>query len=76
MATRVDDDVRNMTPQQLRQEVMKLRKAFTRELSSTGNRRCWINLLEVLPEGRIIKPLSLSRKVFIKNCECYYDRNK
>lgn len=72
---KIDEDVKQMTTAQLRQEVMKFRKAFEKELNCTGNRRCWINLLSALRK-RSIQPLSLSRGIFLKNCERYYDRNQ
>ena len=73
---KIDDDVKEMNIQQLRREVMKLRRAFRKELKSTGNRRCWINLLEALPENQCIKPLSIPRAQFLTNCGRYYDRNQ
>ena len=75
MARKIDDDVKSMTPSQLRREVMRLRSAFRIELNNTGNRRCWINLLRVLPEGKTIDALSLPREKFLGNCAIYYDRN-
>jgi hypothetical protein len=75
MSRKTDDDVKAMTPAQLRQEVMRLRSAFYTELNNTGNRRCWVNLFRALPEGRRIKPLSLRREEFLHNCAVYYDRN-
>lgn len=74
--SRLDNDVKSMSLPQLRKEVMRLRRAFRKELSYTGNHRCWITLLEVLPEGKRIKPLSLSRDVFLGNCERYFQRNQ
>lgn len=76
MARKIDEDVRKMTPGQLRQEVMRLRGAFRTELNNTGNRRCWVNLLRHLPEGQSIKALSLPRGEFLGNCATYYDRNQ
>ncbi|MEK7630278.1 MAG: hypothetical protein AAB432_02780 [Patescibacteria group bacterium] len=73
---KIDSDVKKMTPQELRKEVMRLRTAFRKELANTGNRRCWINLFEALPEGKKINPLELPRKVFLKNCQHYFDRNR
>ena len=75
MSRTLDLDIRKMDLVQLRQEVMRLRTAFRKELSCTGNRCCWINLLEALPEGRRIRPLTLAKKSFLKNCEHYFDRN-
>jgi hypothetical protein len=76
MATKVDKDLLLMNTDQLRQEVMRLRTAFRGELSDTGNRRCWITLLEVLPEGREVRPLSLPREEFLSNCARYHRRNQ
>ncbi len=72
---KLDDDVKKMTPSQLRQEVMRLRTAFRKELKHTGNHRCWVNLLQALPEGKTIQPLTLPQKKFLRNCRRYYDRN-
>lgn len=76
MSRHIDKDVKEMTLPELRQEVMRFRIAFRKELGSTGNRRCWVNLLKELPEGQSIKPLSLSREVFLANCAWYYERNQ
>lgn len=76
MTRKLDDDVKVMSPAELRQEVMRLRSAFRKELKSTGNHRCWVNLLKALPEGKAIEPLSLPRKEFLGNCSRYYDRNQ
>ena len=76
MGRKIDNDVRTMTQGQLRQEVMRLRGAFRAELNDSGNRRCWVNLLRHLPEGRSIKALSLPRDEFLGNCATYYNRNQ
>lgn len=73
---KLDPDVKAMTLPQLRQEVMRLRTAFRKEASCTGNRRCWITLLQPLPEGSTIQPLTLPRETFLRNCAHYYDRNQ
>ncbi len=59
---RIDRDVMAMNQRELRHEVMRLRGAFRKELRDTGNRRCWINLLQALPEGETIKPPLASGK--------------
>ena len=71
-----DPDLKDMSSVELRREVMKLRRAFRKELSDTGNRRCWITLLQALPEGKILEALSLPKKEFLANCESYYNRNQ
>lgn len=71
-----DPDLKDMSLSRLRREVMKLRTAFRKELAGTGNRRCWITLLQALPEGKSIKPLDLPRDQFLANCEQYHDRNQ
>jgi len=76
MSIRLDEDVKTMTPTQLRREIMRLRAAFRKELGDTGNRRCWITLLKALPEGKMIRPLSLPRHEFLANCEHYHRRNQ
>jgi hypothetical protein len=73
---KLDDDVKKMTPRQLRQELMRWRHAARKELACTGNRRCWITLIKELPEGRELDPLSLPKEEFLGNCEHYYDRNQ
>jgi len=73
---KIDADVKQMDLQELRAEVMRLRRAFRKELASTGNRRCWINLLLALPEGKKICPLSLPREQFLGNCARYFERNQ
>jgi hypothetical protein len=71
-----DPDLKDMTPAQLRREVMRLRTAFRQELNHTGNHRCWITLLQALPDGKAIQPLSLPREVFLVNCAKYHARNQ
>ena len=73
---KVDDDVKQMSEAELRKEVMRLRKAFRKELAHTGNRRCWINLMSALPEYGTIDPLALPEGVFLGNCRRYYRRNQ
>jgi len=58
MARKIDPDVRVMTTSQLRQEVMRLRTAFDKELNHTGNHRCWINLLAAQRGGEAYAALS------------------
>jgi hypothetical protein len=72
---KIDPDVKQMTPRELRKEVMRLRTAFRKELNHTGNHRCWITLLEAV-DGKIISPLTLSRDEFLENCEAYHRRNQ
>jgi hypothetical protein len=69
---KADADLLGMTPAELRREVMRLRTAFRKEASQTGNHRCWINLL---PDVNI-KPLTLSESEFIGNCKKYWKRNQ
>lgn len=70
-----DPDLLTMTKAQLRAEVMRLRKAFRKELASTGNHRCWINLLEAV-DGKKIKPIDIPMDEFLGNCKRYYKRNQ
>ena len=76
MGQRIDPDLKEMTSAELRREVMRLRRAFRKELDNTGDRRCWINLLEALPEGKTIEPLKLSSRMFLAHCEVYHRRNQ
>ncbi len=76
MPYKIDQDLKGMSRAELQQEAMRLRTAFRKELNDTGNRRCWITLLEALPEGRKIEPLSLPKEVFLKNCAQYHRRNQ
>ena len=76
MTRKIDADLKAMTAAQLRQEVMRLRSAFRLELNNTGNRRCWVNLLRALPEGRTVRTLSLPREEFLTNCALYFERNQ
>jgi hypothetical protein len=76
MSKALDSDIIKMSPAELRQELRKMRKAFRKELEDTGNCRCWINLVDALPEGKHLKPLSLKREEFLKNCAHYFDRNQ
>jgi hypothetical protein len=76
MSAKIDNDLKQMDIGSLRREVMKLRRAIRLELRHTGNRRCWINLANVLPEGGEICPLNLPEEEFLKNCARYYRRNQ
>jgi len=73
---KIDNDLKKMGLVELRREVMRLRSAFRKELNDTGNRRCWVNLLQNLPEGQKINPLSLPQKEFLNNCAQYFKRNQ
>ncbi len=73
---KIDEDLKRMDIASLKREAMKLRRAIRLELRHTGNRRCWMNLANVLPEGGEIYPLDLPEEEFLKNCARYYKRNK
>lgn len=73
---KIDKDLKEMSVKELKEEVMRLRSAFRRELDHTGNHRCWITLLSALPEGKIINALSLPEETFLRNCRRYFNRNK
>ena len=73
---KIDPDVLEMSTTELRREIMRLRRAFRKELASTGNHRCWVTLLKALPEGKEIEPLTLPRQQFLQNCGRYFDRNQ
>jgi hypothetical protein len=74
MGVKIDNDLRDMAPGQLRQEVMKLRSAIRTEVNNTGNRRCWVNFKRVLPEHKGLDPLALPECEFIGNCKQYFRR--
>lgn len=69
-------DLKTMKPAELRREIIRLRHACRKELADTCNSRCWITLLETLPEGKKLQPLSLKKEAFLKNCARYYQRNQ
>ncbi len=73
---KIDDDLKSLSDSQLKQEVMKLRRAIRLELRYTGNRWCWKNLASALPEGGTICPLDISEEDFLKYCARYYRRNQ
>lgn len=72
---RLDPDLKSMTVAELQQEVMRLRSAFRKELNDNGNRRCWVTLLQALPEGREVKPIDIPEDEFLRNCARYRRRN-
>ena len=76
MIVRMDEDLKSMTPAELRREVMRLRTAFRKEVADTGNRRCWITLLKALPEGESIDPLTMPPEEFLGHCRRYLRRNQ
>ena len=76
MSSHIDADLKEMTPAQLRREVMKWRHAARQEVCSVGNGRCWTRLITNLPEGEKLKPLTLPSAEFLKNCARYYKRNQ
>lgn len=70
----IDEDLRGMSRLDLQWEVMRMRRAFRRELNHTGNHRCWINLMEGI-DGKAIKPIDIPEDKFIANCRKYHRRN-
>jgi len=74
MGTKMDEDVKLMNLAQARREIMRLRRAFEKELNHTGNHRCFINLMEAVYNKKI-KPIDIPEDKFIANCRKYYTRN-
>jgi hypothetical protein len=71
---RHDEDVKQMTPAQLRREVMKLRRAIRKHRDADENARCWHNDLvlyaalgEEVPAGTMSGP----EDVLLQNCRRY-----
>ena len=73
-----DADLKNMTPVELRREVIKLRRGLRRWASHKNNERCWIEddrLLSLLPEKPQRGIISLPTCKFLANCQKYARRN-
>jgi len=68
-----DSDLDSMTPEQLKEEVLKLRGAIRYHRDQKGDDRCWVDdlrLYELMPEGAEgYDPTLPPEDVFLENCK-------
>lgn len=69
----IDADLANMTEEQLRAEVRKLRKAIREQRDQKGHDLCWYlpELWDVLPEREHPKPEVPPWPEFIQRCAAF-----
>lgn len=76
---KIDSDVKDMTPAQLRAEVMKYRHAARKIVKTVDNARCWVNdwkLAQLLPEKPLVPAITLPDEEFLCNCKNYLKRQR
>jgi hypothetical protein len=69
----IDQDLINMTPEQLREECQKIRDAVRKHRDSSGHDLCWFvpELWDVLPEKGRPKPYVPDWEEFLHGCVSY-----
>ena len=68
-----DQDLEDMTPEELRAEVLKLRQGIRHHRDSTGHDLCWYvpELWSLLPEKVLPKPKVPPTEEFLVQCRKY-----
>lgn len=76
----MDNDLREMSEQQLMGEVMKLREGIRKHRDQKGDENCWLDdqfyLYELLPEKINADPQLPDKELMMVNCSRYYDCRK
>ena len=70
----MDDDLKTMTPDELRAEVLKLRTGIRTHRDASGHDLCWFHpeLWSLLPErGEYVKPEVPPKDEFHRRCVLY-----
>ena len=69
----MDEDLNEMTVEQLKAEAIKLRSVIRYHKDQKGDDRCWVDdlrLYEALPEGPVGHDSTLpTEEVFLENCK-------
>ena len=77
---RQDADVKKMSLGKARQAIMRIRRALRKHRDAHGNARCWHNDVQLyaraLPEAKPAGKMTGSKKVLLRNCSRYIDRQK
>jgi hypothetical protein len=76
----VDEDLENMSTQQLRDEVIKLRTTIRTHRDQKGDENCWLDdgmyLYGLLPEKIGADPQLPNKQLMMQNCVKYYECRK
>jgi hypothetical protein len=69
----IDQDLENMSPDLLKEEIRRLRDVIRYHRDQKGDDRCWVDdlrLYEILPEGAVGLDTTLpTEEVFLENCK-------
>jgi hypothetical protein len=79
MTRRQDEDIKGMSPAELRREAMRLRDAIRKHRDAEENARCWHNdlaLYGVLPENEPPGRMDGPEEVLLRNCRRYIRRQQ
>jgi len=76
----VDNDLLEMSAEQLREELMKVRTAIRTHRDQKGDENCWLDdqfyLYGLLPEVKDADPQLPDKELMMMNCSRYYDCRK
>ena len=75
----MDNDLREMSEQQLIDEVMNLRNGIRKHRDQKGDDNCWLDdfaLYGLLPEKIKADPQLPDKELMMVNCSRYYDCRK
>jgi hypothetical protein len=76
----MDEDIKNMTVEELQQETMKLRSGIRTHRDQKGDENCWLDdqmyLYGMLPEKIGADPELPSKELMMVNCSRYYECRK
>jgi len=76
----MDSDLLEMSEQELRDEIMKIRTAIRTHRDQQGDENCWLDdqfyLYGLLPETSDADPQLPEKELMMLNCSRYYDCRK
>ena len=77
--TTLDQDLEQLTEQELRVEILNLRNGIRLHRDEKGHDRCWVDdlrLYELLPEKLPANTTLPEREEFLANCQRFYESRR
>lgn len=77
--TTLDQDLEQLTEQELRTEILNLRNGIRLHRDEKGHDRCWVDdlrLYELLPEKLPANTTLPEREEFLDNCQRFYESRR
>ena len=77
--TTLDQDLEQLTEQELRVEILNLRNGIRLHRNEKGHDRCWVDdlrLYELLPEKLPANTTLPEREEFLANCHRFYESRR